>query len=220
MKKGVFITFEGIDGCGKSTQMRLLGQRLEQRGVAVIYTREPGGTAISEKIRSVILDRDNTEMTAITEMLLYAAARAQHVEELVLPSVMSGKVVLCDRFYDSTVAYQGAGRSLSEDKLREANALAIKEMWPDLTIFLDVDYETSRRRMHKREALDRMDAEKRAFHERVIEGFRELADKYPERICRIDASGSKEETQARIRNMVQNHVLRCGESFPYDIITE
>lgn len=193
-KQGYFITFEGIDGCGKTTQMKRLGEILESQGKTVIYTREPGGTPISETIRNVILDCKNTAMTGMTEMLLYAASRAQHVEECIMPAVKAGHIVLCDRFYDSTLAYQGGGRSIPKEQLQRVNELAIQSMWPNLTIYFDIDYETSQERLSTRGAKDRLDLEKRTFVEAVIQRYRDMVKRYPERILSVDARGEIEPT--------------------------
>ena len=195
--KGVFISFEGPDGSGKSTQVKMLYSYLLEKGYPVVLTREPGGTPISEDIRKIILDPSNTEMDGMTEALLYAAARAQHVAQLIKPSVEEGKIVLTDRFMDSSIAYQGYGRDLG-DKIRIINDYAVAGMHPDLTFFLDIDPEEGLKRAKHREELDRLEKESLDFHKKVYEGYLALSKIYEDRYVIIDASASVEDISKKI----------------------
>ena len=189
VRAGCFITVEGIDGCGKSTQARLLAEELERTGHDVLALREPGGVAISEKIRALLLDPANAEMSATCELLLYEAARAQLVHEVVAPALAVGRVVVCDRFYDSTTAYQGYAGGVPLDAVERANALAVGACVPDLTLVFDIDPELAAARAAARAgAQDRMEAKGLAFQERVAAGFRALAAAEPARVKLIDAA--------------------------------
>ena len=190
--KGLFITLEGGDGAGKSTQIRNIERFFDEKGLVVVHTREPGGTAIGEKLRDILLDRENAEMDAVTEMLIYAASRAQHVRERILPALEEGKVVICDRFTDSSIAYQAYGRELGE-QVAEVNRRATGGLEPDITFWLDIDPYVGRQRAGSEGELDRLETEKMDFHCRVRDGYRELTEKNPERIKRIDASKTIEE---------------------------
>ena len=201
MTRGLFITFEGGDGSGKSTQIALLRDWLLQAGYDVILTREPGGTQISEKIRELILDPDNQEMADMTEALLYAAARAQLVSQMIKPALAEGKVVICDRFVDSSIAYQAYGRGLG-DAVGVINTYAVDGCMPDLTILLRLDPEKGSSRIADREH-DRIEQAPDAFHRKVYEGYLELEKNYPDRIVGIDASGTIDEIAEEIRNRVQ-----------------
>ncbi len=198
--KGKLITFEGTDGAGKTTQINLLKEYLTEKGFDVVLTREPGGTTISEKIREILLDKNNTEMKDKTEVLLYAAARAQHVLEKIIPALNEGKIVISDRFFDSNIAYQGFGRGIGEETVFEINKFALCGIMPDLTFFLDASPKTGLKRKinEKNHTLDRMEKESETFHERVYEGFCTLCDKYPERIKRIDAIDDIESIHKKI----------------------
>lgn len=196
MNKGFFITFEGGDGSGKSTQIGILRDRLTEAGYEVILTREPGGTEISEKIRELILDPANSEMDDMTETLLYAAARAQLVSQLIKPALQEGKVVICDRFVDSSMAYQAYGRGLG-DAVGVINTYAVAGAMPDLTILLRLDPAKGSTRIADR-AHDRIEQASDAFHRRVYEGYLEMQKKYPDRIMGVDASGTIEEIAAEI----------------------
>lgn len=184
---GRFITVEGIDGCGKSTQARLLVEDLERAGYDVLALREPGGVAISEKIRALLLDPTNAEMSATCELLLYEAARAQLVHEVVAPALVKGRIVVCDRFYDSTTAYQGYAGGVPLEAVGRANALAVGACAPDLTLVFDIDPALAAERTVSR-AQDRMEAKGIAYQQRVAEGFRAIAAADPERVKRIDAA--------------------------------
>lgn len=195
--RGLFITLEGGDGAGKSTQIRNIEKYFASRGMTVTHTREPGGPPISEKLRAILLDTANTEMDAVTEMLIYAAARAQNVREIVLPALERGEVVICDRFVDSSIAYQAFGRELG-DMVAEVNRHATGGLSPDLTIWLDIDPERGKARASGDKGPDRLDLESSSFHSRVRSGYASIAESEPERFKRIDASGSIEEIEKLI----------------------
>ena len=191
MSKGLFITFEGGDGSGKTTQFRLFAEYLRDRGFDVVTTREPGGTKIAEAIRAILLDPERTEMDSMTEALLFAAGRAQHVAELIRPSVEAGKIVLCDRFVDSSIVYQGVGRGLG-DKVKAINEYAVRGLYPDVTFLLDISPEEGRKRNGKTGKNDRLEHQSMEYHSMVAEGFRRLAAAEPDRFIVIDASSGIE----------------------------
>lgn len=203
MKKGFFITFEGNDGAGKTTIALACKERLEQAGIDVIYTREPGGSKIAEQIRNILLDPQNKEMDARTEAILYAAARRQHLIDIVAPALEQGKVVLCDRFLDSSLAYQGVGRDLGIEAIEQLNHFAIHNLMPDQTIFLSVNEEIANQRMHQRGELNRLDQEKDEFHRKVRQGYEILLKRDPKRIKKIDASRSIEEVSNDAMEVIQ-----------------
>ena len=205
---GLFIAFEGADGCGKSTQVRFLTQYLKEQGVDVLSTREPGGCPVSERIRDIVLDRDIENMSAQTEALLYAAARAQHVFEVIRPAVEAGRVVLCDRFIFSSLAYQGYGRQLGVDKVRAINDFAIMGCMPDITVFINIPPERAFERMNELKVHDRIEREDMSFHERVFKGFIELSKS--EEIMLIDASGTKFETHELIKQKLMPVFKKAG----------
>ncbi|WP_312355882.1 dTMP kinase [Aminipila sp.] len=186
MKRGLFISIEGPDGSGKSTQIRLLKEFLDESGLEAILTREPGGTVISEKIRQLILDKQHTEMDPMTEALLYAASRAQHVAEVIKPAIETGKTVICDRFVDSSIAYQGYGRQLG-DAVRIINEYAVAGCMPDITFLLKVEPSIGKERI-KEEEQDRLEKEKLDFHNAVFQGYLDLERIYTDRIIGIDAA--------------------------------
>ncbi|MCL2592858.1 MAG: dTMP kinase [Defluviitaleaceae bacterium] len=190
--KGLFITFEGSDGAGKTVQSQMLLEYFKSISVDAVLTREPGGTKISEIIRNIILDNNNLEMTDMTETLLYAAARAQHVGELIKPNLDAGKVVICDRFVDSSVAYQGFARGIGVDTVEDINNYATLGLKPDLTFFLDLEPKLGIKRKSMEKALDRMESEKLEFYEKVYNGYVNLSKMHSDRIIRIDASLQKE----------------------------
>ncbi len=190
MRNGLFITLEGPDGSGKTTQIAYLKEYFEQRGIETVFTREPGGTPIGEKLRDIILDRENGEMCDMTEALLYAASRSQHVQQRILPALGEGKVVICDRFIDSSIAYQGYGRKLG-DPVRVINELAVGGCMPDVTFLMELSPEVGKARISE-DSQDRLEQEKLEFHDRVFQGYEALADLYSERFVRIDASRDKE----------------------------
>ena len=197
MSNGYFISFEGVDGSGKSTQISKLKEYLEASGYEVVLLREPGGTDIGEQIRSVILDPNNQGMTAVTEALLYAASRAQHVHDVIAPAVEAGKVVICDRFVDSSIAYQQYGRKLGEC-VRIINGYAIDGCMPDLTFLLKVKPDVGGTRIGSREK-DRIELEDKSFHEAVYQGYESLQEEFSERIVGIDAARSVDEIFAEIK---------------------
>ncbi|MBQ7064656.1 MAG: dTMP kinase [Firmicutes bacterium] len=202
---GLFITMEGPDGSGKSLQMDLLEQDLEQRGFDIVRTREPGGTRISERIRDLLLDPECAEMDARTEALLYAAARAQHTAERIRPALEAGRIVLCDRFTDSSLVYQGIGRGLGVEEVAAFNHFATGGLAPDLTILLQIDYEEGLRRKNRQYDghLDRMELQQNDFHHKVHDGFAVLQRLYPERIRMVDGSDSPEEVHKHIMEIVE-----------------
>lgn len=195
--RGTFITLEGADGCGKSTQAALLADAVHATGREVVSLREPGGTPIGEKIRSLVLDPDNADMAPECELLLFEASRAQLVRQVIEPALARGAVVLCDRFYDSTYAYQAAGRSLAPERIREANALGSCGLTPDLTLVLDMPTEEALARA-TRGGADRLEAEGVEFQRRVRQGYLELAKAEPGRVRVVDAAGSTDEVFGRL----------------------
>ncbi|MCD6526223.1 MAG: dTMP kinase [Desulfuromonas sp.] len=201
---GFFITFEGIEGCGKTTQISRLANHLRQQGVEVVETREPGGCAIADKIRAILLDAENSAMVPETELLLYASARAQHIAEVVKPALSAGKTVLCDRFCDATVAYQGYGRALDIATIEQLNHYACQGVTPHLTLLLDLPVEIGLGRARQRNAdnsdinEDRFEQESLEFHQRIRHAYLQLADQYPQRITTIDASGDSSAVAKRI----------------------
>ncbi|RLC86898.1 MAG: dTMP kinase [Chloroflexi bacterium] len=200
----MFITLEGPDGSGKTTQARLLAEWLRKQGYDVVLTREPGGTHIGDQIRAVLHDPRNAEMDARTEILLYSASRAQHVAQRIRPTLAAGKIVISDRYADSTLAYQGYGRGLDLEILRAITAFATGGLTPDLTLYLDVaPQEGLQRRRLGGEEWNRLDAEALEFHRRVRAGYMELVRQEPERWAVIDGARSVEEVQAEIRALVQ-----------------
>ena len=203
---GIFITFEGTDASGKTTQIGLLSEYLEKKGVPHIVTREPGGTAIGEKVRTIILDKENSEMLPATEALLYAASRAQLTGQVVRPALREGKVVISNRFLDSSIAYQGYGRNLG-DMIRRINEPAVEGLKPDLTILLKTDPAAMRKR---RDASleDRMDSQKLEFHREVLRGYLTLSQEEPERFFVIDGERPVDEIAKAIRERVDRFVWK------------
>lgn len=196
--KGKFITFEGCEGVGKSTQIRLLQDYFKNNDYDAVFTREPGGVRICETIRGVILNKEFTEMSPVCEAMLYAASRAQLVSEVIIPTLNSGKIVLCDRYVDSSFAYQGFARGLGIEKVAEINAPALSGAIPDLTIFLDLAPSEAFRRKGGRDVDDRMENENISFHEKVYQGYKEVARLYPERVVSIRPMGTKMDTHKAI----------------------
>ncbi len=205
MTKGLFITFEGVEGCGKSTQLGRLQAWLEDQGHTVVVTREPGGTPIAEAIREILLDPANTAMGPEAELLLYEAARAQHIHEKIGPALARGHIVLCDRFADSTTAYQGAGRGFAPELLHELHTMATGGVWPDLTLLIDLDVRIGLERARNRGRKDRLEREAIDFHQRVREGFLALAQSAPERIAIVDGNAP----EAVVAQAVQAQVASC-----------
>ena len=196
MSKGLFISIEGPDGSGKSTQIENIKQFFCDKGIDIVFTREPGGTAIGERIREIILDKNCSEMDYMTEAMLYAAARSQHVAQVIRPSLEEGKIVICDRFVDSSIAYQGYGRKLG-DAVAIINGFAIGDCLPDVTFLMKLDPRIGRRRIDA-DKQDRLEREQDDFHIAVFEGYLELEKKYKDRIVVIDASRSIEEIKVDI----------------------
>lgn len=192
--KGKFITLEGPEGSGKTTISTRVVKILEDKGYKVLLTREPGGVEIAEQIRNVILDKNNTKMDPKTEALLYAAARRQHLVEKVLPALEAGYIVICDRFVDSSLAYQGVARDLGINEVYEMNLFAINDIMPDKTLFFDIDYlkGLERIKVNQRET-NRLDLEKNDFHKKVYDGYIEICNKYTDRIVKINADQTIEE---------------------------
>lgn len=215
MKRGLFITFEGPDGAGKTTQIQRLKDYFARGGWNVVLTREPGGTRIGEQIREILLDKEHQEMDPMAETLLYAASRAQHVAEVLLPALEQGKVVICDRFVDSSIAYQGWGRNLGT-AVAEINRFATGRLTPDLTILLLLDPEEGRKRAEKGREPDRLELEEQAFHRAVYQGYHELAKEEPERIIPVDAGGEVEEIQKVIFSRVGRFLEEKNEPVPGD----
>jgi dTMP kinase len=208
----LFITFEGPEGSGKTTQMELLKSYLEEKGHSVLATREPGGTSIGDQIRTVLLDPCNTEMLPASEALLFSAARAQIVNEVIRPHLAQGDIVLCDRYADSTLAYQGYGHGLDLEMLHTITALATRGLKPDLTVYLDIDVEEGlRRKLTAHEAgqaeWNRLDQQETAFHHRVREGYLQMAAREPDRWLVVDATQTLEAIQALIRARVEAKLL-------------
>lgn len=200
MKRGLFITFEGLDASGKSTQIAELEKWLDEKGLSPVVTREPGGTALGEKIRELLLDKSNADMLPVTEAYLYAASRAQHVREKILPALEEGRIVISDRYLDSSIAYQGWGRELG-DEAAAINRSAVAGVMPDLTILLMTDPEDFRKRRPDGSE-DRIESEQSSFHDRVRMGFEHQAVAEPERIVRIDGKRSIEDIAGEIRTAV------------------
>ncbi len=203
---GYFITLEGCEGSGKSTQLKMLSAYFEEKGIDAVFTREPGGTEISEKIRTIILDSANGAMKDETEALLYAASRVQHINEKILPAICAGKVVVCDRYIDSSFAYQAYARGLGYDFVCNVNEVAIKTCMPDMTLFFDISPKQAFERKGGADTGDRIELSGIAFHESVYSGYLALAEKFPERIVRIDATKSK----AEIFEQVKLNLARLG----------
>lgn len=195
MKKGLFITFEGPEGAGKTTVIERIADKLHSEEKKVLTTREPGGIHIAEQIRKVILDKGNTNMDARTEALLYAAARRQHLVEKVEPALSEGYIVLCDRFVDSSLAYQGYARGLGMEEVYQINQFAIGELMPDQTYLLDIEPEIGLKRISKNRdrEINRLDLESVTFHQKVREGYLQLHNQFPERIVKIDATNTLEQ---------------------------
>ena len=206
MKKGLFISIEGLDGAGKSTQMEFMERFFQEKGFKVLLTREPGGTIIGEKIRDIILDKQYQEMADTTEALLYAASRAQHVKEVIIPALQEGKVVLCDRFVDSSIAYQGGGRGLGLEEVKAINAFATQGLKPHLTIFFDVSPETSLKRIDL-EKVDRLEQEKIDFHRTVYNTYLALAKKEANRMKVLKAGRGIDAISKDIENMLRELLM-------------
>ena len=207
--EGAFLSMEGLDGSGKGTQIRLLTDALDRYGFELVLSREPGGCPISEKLRDIVLDKHNTEMDDITEAIIYAASRAQHVREVIRPAIKAGKVMFSDRFVDSSVAYQGGGRQLGVQKILDINAPAVDGTLPVATVYLDVDHETSLKRRAAATELDRMELEGDSFHARVEAGYRELIRRDPERFIVVDATRTPEEIGREVAERVLARLMEA-----------
>lgn len=213
-RRGLFLNFEGMDGSGKSTQMRLVAARLREQGREVVETVEPGGTRIGDQIRRILLDPAHLELSPTAEMLLYFAARAQNVDERILPALGAGKIVLTDRFTDSTMAYQGMARGLGEEPVLALDRIACRGLRPDLTLCFDIDPETSLRRAHARNRehahADRMDSEAFDFHRRVRDAYRAMAAREPERFRLVDGRPDPASVFAEVWAAVSGLLARGG----------
>ncbi|MGP1569612.1 MAG: dTMP kinase [Eubacteriales bacterium] len=210
--RGIFVTFEGLDGTGKTTQIKYLKKWLETKEIPVIVTREPGGTRLGERIRKLVLDAKNDNMSYRTELLLYAAARAQHIEEILKPALSDGKVVLCDRFVDSSIAYQGYGRDMVEEAM-QINAPMLKELTPDITFLFRMKPEMSKERIGIR-TNDRMEKQSIEFYERVYMGYEKMRKADPDRIIPLNASLSRKQLREQISIKIQAII---GSRGLYDI---
>ncbi len=202
--RGIFITFEGIEGSGKSTQIRELRDFLQASGHTVISTREPGGTPLADRIRDLLLSHHSEKVSEKSEIFLYLASRSQHIASVVKPALYQGITVLCDRFFDATLAYQGYGRGLDIDFLHKLNRYATEGISPDLTILLDIPAETGIKRISQNpeRTLDRLESENLSFHERVRRGYLQIASSEPERFMIVDGSSSQEKISHQIREEV------------------
>lgn len=205
--EGKLITFEGCEGCGKSTQVRLLKEYLQKTNQPFLDTREPGGTVISEKIRSVILDKENVEMVDECEALLYAASRCQLLKQRVIPALKEGKIVIIDRYYDSSFAYQAYARGLGYDFVASANNFAITNAVPDLTVFFDIDPYHAFTRKGGADSKDRVELAGMEFHSKVYGGYKELLAKFPERIVAVDASKKVEDIHREVVSLLKSRGL-------------
>ena len=206
----MFITIEGPEGSGKTTAVNTAVEQLEKMGYQIVRTREPGGTPIAEQIRNIILDKDNTAMDERTEALLYAASRRQHLVEKVWPALKEGKIVICDRYLDSSLAYQGGARNLGVDNILQVNSFATEGTFPDLTLLFDIDPELGLARIaaNSDREVNRLDLEKIEFHKKVRNTFLELAKRYPERFVVIDASQSREEVARKTLEVMLSRICK------------
>lgn len=208
----MFITLEGPEGSGKTSAVKYAVEQLEKMGYQIIQTREPGGTPIAEQIRNIILDKNNKAMDPRTEALLYAASRRQHLVEKVWPSLKEGKIVICDRFLDSSLAYQGGARGLGIDEVLQINLFATENMWPDLTLLFDLDPEIGLARIEANSAreVNRLDLENIKFHHLVRNTFLDLAKRYPNRFVIIDASKSQKEVGEETLKVILNRLCKSN----------
>ena len=223
LRRGLFISFEGMEGAGKSTQAQLLVERLREEGRTVVATREPGGTRIGEQIRKITHDPENVDLADRTEAYLMAAARAQHVVEIIQPALSAGQIVVCDRFLDSSLAYQGYGRQLGHTTVWELNSLALRSIksvafyraggraksklvLPDLTILLEVKIEVGMKRRNSTSKIDRLDLQQEEFYQRVAFGYEQIAKQYPERVVIVDGNGTIEKVADKIWAIVRRRL--------------
>ena len=205
MKKGIFITLEGADGAGKTTQVALLKQYFEDNKIDAMFLREPGATSIGEKIRQILIDKNNVEMADYTEAYLYAAARAQLVCEVIKPAILAGKIVVCDRFLDSSVAYQGFARGMGEDTILNINQFAVEGIAPDITFFIKLEPEIGFSRKDSPKNYDRLEEAGLQFHKKVYEGYIKLAEKHTDRIIVINGGLSKKKVHAKIISILERN---------------
>ena len=205
MARGLFITFEGTDGSGKTTQIKMLTEYLEKSGRQVINTIEPGGTGLGKKIRHILLSPENTGMSSRAETLLFQASRAELVSKVIKPALQSGKIVICDRFFDSTIAYQGIARGLGVEDMLDMSLWATGGLEPDLTFLLSIDFRKGKKRLSG-ESPDRIEMEEDSFQQKICQGYRELAARFPDRIAEVDAGLSIEEVFDAIRKKVEREL--------------
>jgi dTMP kinase len=205
-QRGRFITLEGIEGAGKSTQLSVVDECLRSKGLGVVRTREPGGSDVAERIRSLLLDPANRGMDADAELLLVFAARAEHLRKTILPALESGRWVLCDRFTDATYAYQGGGRGLSRERIAVLERLVQRELRPDLTLLFDLPVATGLDRARGRSVPDRFESERRDFFERVAQAYRDIAAAEPLRVRQIDADREPESIAVEVRRIIDDYV--------------
>ena len=209
MSKGKFITFEGCEGVGKSTQVNMLKEYLKKTGQKAMFLREPGGNILSEKIRKIILYPENSEMTPLCEAMLYSSARAQLMGQVIIPALDGGELVICDRFIDSTMAYQGFARNIGAKTISALNETVCGDYMPDVTIFLDLPPDEAFKRKGGRDANDRMELQSLDFHKKVYEGYKKAVDMYPNRIISISPRGSKFDTHnSIIRNLQVRGIIK------------
>lgn len=204
-ESNMFITFEGGEGSGKTTVVKKVAEELIKLNYEVLITREPGGSKVAEQIRNIILDNNNTSITAETEALLFAASRTQHLEEIIIPALKRGQIVLCDRFVDSSLAYQAYARELGFDFVLKANDYAMKNL-PELTFYCDVDPELGLKRISTRDNLNRLDLENIAFHEKVRNGYKEVVKRFPNRVVEINANGTIDEMLIDIMRILKERL--------------
>lgn len=204
MTRGLFISLEGLDGSGKTTQVSGITAALSARGISFVVTREPGGTGLGECVRDMLLSHRFPEMSKLTEMLLYAASRAQHVNELIRPSLQDGKCVICDRFIDSSLIYQGLGLGLGIEEVYKVNMLATEGLLPDLTIILGLSAEQSLKRLAGKGELDRIESRSRSYHEIVSDGYRSLSELFPNRVVSFDGSLAAEDITRAIMEKIDS----------------
>ena len=210
LKNGFFITFEGSDGCGKSTQINLLFEYLKGLDYEVVLTREPGGTKIGEKIREILLDSDNQEMDNTTEVLLYAASRAQHVNERILPQLKAGKIVICDRYVDSSIVYQGIARKMGTKIVKEINEFATGKLNPDITFYLNISEEIALLRRERETGLDRIEKEGIEFQRIVNKGYHKIIKESKNRMIPIDASKTIDAVFKEIKTLIDRELIRVN----------
>ncbi|MFZ2463954.1 MAG: dTMP kinase [Caldibacillus thermoamylovorans] len=210
MEKSTFITVEGPDGAGKTTVLNIIAEELAAEGYPIVQTREPGGSPIAEKIRQIILDKKHTEMDPRTEALLYAAARRQHLIEKIIPALEKGNIVLCDRFIDASIVYQGFARKIGIDEVLKINRFAIENTMPDLTIYFDIEPEIGLERIqkHRQGEMNRLDLETMEFHKMVREGYLQLLDRFPDRIKKVMADRPIEEVKTEAKKLILSLLVK------------